>query len=53
MRIRFDDLPSQRRPRSEGPKFSEEWQRDRADTQFLEDRLRRWREQTRNRPLLG
>ncbi len=53
IRIRFDDLPPQRRPRSEGPKFSEEWQRDRADTQFLEDRLRRWREQTRNRPLLG
>jgi uncharacterized protein len=53
MRIRFDDLPPQRRPRSEGPKFSEEWQRDQADTQFLEDRLRRWREQTRNRPLLG
>ncbi len=53
MRIRFDDLPPQRRPRSEGPKFSELWQKDQADTQFLEDRLRRWREQTRNRPLLG
>ena len=53
MRVRFDDLPAQQRPRSEGPKFSEEWQQDQADTQFLEDRLRRWREQTRNRPLLG
>jgi DNA helicase HerA-like ATPase len=53
MRIRFDDLPPERRPRSEDPKFSEAWQRDQADTQFLEDRLRRWREQTRNRPVLG
>jgi len=49
MRIRFDDLPPERRPRSESPRFSEAWQRDQADTQLLEDRLRRWRQQTRDR----
>jgi uncharacterized protein len=49
MRIRFDDLPPERRPRSESPKFSEAWRRDQADTQLLEDRLRRWRQQTRER----
>jgi uncharacterized protein len=53
MRIRFDDLPIDRRPHSESPKFSEAWQQDRADAAHLEEVLRRWRHQSRNAPLLG
>jgi uncharacterized protein len=53
MRIRFDELPPKRRPRSESPKFSELWQSERVDAQFLEEGLQRWRQQTRNLPLLG
>jgi DNA helicase HerA-like ATPase len=53
MRIRFDDLPADRRPHSESPKFSAAWQEDRADPAHLEEVLRRWRQQSRNAPLLG
>jgi uncharacterized protein len=53
MRIRFDDLPAKRRPRSENPKFSQAWQKDQTDAADLEEVLRRWRQQTRNPPLLG
>jgi len=53
MRIRFDDLPPERLPRSENPKFSEAWQKDHADARLLEDRLRRWRHQTRDRASHG
>lgn len=47
MRIRFDDLPPGRRPRSEGAPFSQAWQTDSADTAFREDGIRRWRLQSR------
>jgi DNA helicase HerA-like ATPase len=53
MRIRFDDLPANRRPRSESPKFSEGWQNDQAGAADLEAVLRRWRQQSRTLPLLG
>jgi DNA helicase HerA-like ATPase len=53
MRIRFDDLSADRRPHSESPKFSAAWQEDRADPAHLEEVLRRWRQQSRNAPLLG
>jgi DNA helicase HerA-like ATPase len=53
MRIRFDDLPVKRRPRSESSKFSEAWRKDRAGAAELEAVLRRWRQQSRSTPLLG
>ncbi len=53
MRIRFDELPPERLPRSESAKFSRAWQTDSADAEFLDDGLRRWRLQTRALPRLG
>jgi uncharacterized protein len=53
MRIRFDELPPERRPRSESPRFSQAWRNNVTGAEFLEEGLRRWRLQTRNRPLLG
>jgi len=47
MRIRFDDLPPERRPRSDSAKFSKAWQDDSADADFLKEGIRRWREQSR------
>ncbi len=47
MRIRFDELPAQRRPRSEAAEFSSAWQRDDADARFCDDVVRRWRSQSR------
>ncbi len=46
-RIRFDDLPKQRRPRSESARFSETWQADASDQTFVEWGMRRWRAQVR------
>jgi DNA helicase HerA-like ATPase len=47
MRIRFDDLSLERRPRSDSAKFSKTWQDDTADVDFLNEGIRRWREQSR------
>jgi DNA helicase HerA-like ATPase len=47
MHIRFDDLPPERRPRSESAAFSKAWQTDAAGADFLKEGVRRWREQTR------
>jgi uncharacterized protein len=49
MRIRFDDLPRGRRPRSEGADFTEAWQSGFVDTQFRDEVVRRWRHQSRKR----
>jgi uncharacterized protein len=49
MRIRFDDLAPERRPRSRSAEFSSAWQKDGAGVDFLEDGLTRWRMQTRKR----
>ncbi len=53
MRIRFDDLPPARRPRSDSAHFSRAWQAAIADAGFVDDGIRRWRQQTRNRPMPG
>lgn len=45
MRIRFADVPEDRRPRSESAKFSQKWQDDDADQWFIEDGVERWRAQ--------
>src|SRR5580704_3471131 len=50
MHIRFDDLPPERRPRSDSAQFSRAWQTESADAEFLEEGIRRWREQTRKSP---
>ena len=49
MRIRFDDLPRARRPRSEGADFAKAWQTDAADAGFRDEGVRRWRQQSRRR----
>jgi uncharacterized protein len=48
MRIRFDDLPSDRHLRSEGLSFSDGWRSDPTSTEFLEDGIRGWRLQRRS-----
>jgi len=48
MRIRFADLPPNRRPRSESAEFSKAWQSDSADIDFLNEGIRRWRLQSRD-----
>src|SRR4029077_5739139 len=50
MRIRFDDQPAERRTRSDSADFSEAWQADSADAEFLDEGIRRWRHQTRSLP---
>jgi hypothetical protein len=47
MRIRFDDLPPDRRPRSDSAKFSKAWQSDSGDAELLDEGIRCWREQKR------
>jgi DNA helicase HerA-like ATPase len=47
MRIRFDDLPKQRRPHTEGAHHSEAGQTDTADRAFIDTGVRRWRAQIR------
>jgi uncharacterized protein len=52
MHIRFDDLPPERRPRSDSAQFSKSWQTESADAEFLAEGIRRWRQQTR-KPATG
>lgn len=47
MRIRFSDLPEDRRPRSESAEFSKAWQQDSADADFRDESVWRWRLQSR------
>jgi DNA helicase HerA-like ATPase len=47
MRITFDELPPDRRPRSEAARFSQSWRHDGAGAEFCEEVVRRWRSQSR------
>jgi hypothetical protein len=47
MRIQFDELPAEHRPRSMGAVFSKAWHSDEADKSFVDETIRRWRLQTR------
>ena len=47
MHIRFDDLPPERRPRSENAEFAKAWQRIAQASTFLNEGIRRWRVQSR------
>jgi len=49
MRIRFDDLPRESRPHSEGADFAKAWQTELAGTDFLDEGVRRWRQRSRKR----
>jgi uncharacterized protein len=49
MRIRFDDVPRGRRPRSEGADFAKAWQAGSVDAHFRDEGVRRWRLQSRKR----
>ena len=50
MRIRFDTLPPEQQPRSTSAHFSHVWQTDEADSDLIEEGIRRWRRQLRERP---
>jgi DNA helicase HerA-like ATPase len=47
MRIRFDDLPPERRPRSDSAKFSTAWQSSAGGAEVLDEAIRCWRSQSR------
>jgi uncharacterized protein len=43
VRVRFDELPRDRKPRSSDALFSEQWQKSVGDEGFLESIVERWR----------
>jgi len=47
MHLRFGDLPAERRPRSDSAKFSKAWQANAAGIDFINEGIRRWRQQSR------
>jgi hypothetical protein len=49
MHIRFDDLPSGRRPRSESADFSKAWRSDAAGVDFLKEGIRLARAEPRSK----
>ncbi len=48
MRIRFDDLPADQRPRSDSAEFSKAWKSNTAGEDFRDQGVRRWRLQSRH-----
>jgi hypothetical protein len=53
VRVRFDELPADRTPRSSGARFSERWQKPMGDEGFLEGIVERWRNATAPEPGLS
>jgi DNA helicase HerA-like ATPase len=53
VRVRFDDLPANRTPRSSAARFSERWQKPLGDEGFLEGIVERWRSATAPEPGLN
>jgi hypothetical protein len=51
MRIRFDDLAADYRPKSGTAEFSTAWQADRLGKPFIRETIDRWRRQQRESPL--
>ncbi len=47
MRMRFDDLPPERRPASDTAAFSQAWRTEDADIGFIDEIVERWRLQKR------
>lgn len=48
MRIRFDSLAPENRPRSSSAHFSRSWQTDSTGAEFIQEGIRRWRRQMRD-----
>lgn len=46
-RLRFDDLPANRRPKSGSAPFSKAWERSDENRTFVEKNVARWRDQVR------
>ena len=49
MRIRFESLPENQQPHSGSAQFSRVWQADVADADLVDEGVRRWRRQMRDR----
>jgi uncharacterized protein len=47
MRVHFDDLPPELRPRSDSAKFSGAWRDAPGDPEILNEGIRSWRNQSR------
>lgn len=47
MRIRFDNLPEDKRPHSDTASFSEHWKEERGLNGFIPETIERWRKQIR------
>jgi hypothetical protein len=47
MRIRFDDLPEDKRPQSDTASFARKWQQESAVDGFVANTIERWRKQIR------
>ncbi len=47
VRLRFNDLPEDRRPHSSDVQFSERWTENKADEPYIEEVVKRWRNQER------
>ena len=45
LRIMFDPLAEDKRPRSSSAKFTESWNEDKVEADFLQDVVARWRRQ--------
>jgi hypothetical protein len=48
MRLAFDELDPQFRPKNGTPPFSHAWQTDSASREFITDTVERWRKQLRD-----
>lgn len=48
VRVRFSDLPEERRPHSADVPFAMLWNEERADADYVMDIVRRWRQQERS-----
>lgn len=48
VRVRFSDLPKERRPQSADVPFATLWKEDKADSAYVADIVRRWRHQDRS-----
>lgn len=53
MRVAFDDLDDDHRPRGATASFSEAWEYDSLDRGFLDDTIDRWRRQDRSEAAAG
>jgi uncharacterized protein len=47
LHLRFHDLPPERRPRSDSAEFSKAWQASPPGADFINEGIRRWRQQSR------